>query len=55
MSKKLIHYWERGVADTTHDQEGNPMVEVVLYLKLNREEGREAVIDSVEDFLEELL
>ena len=52
---KLIHYWERGVADTTHDLDGNPLLEITLLIKPNLEGDREQIISEVEDFLNNLL
>jgi hypothetical protein len=51
---KLIHYWERGVADTVKDYDGNPLIEITLLLKPNLEEDREQVVEAIDDLLEQL-
>jgi len=39
------------VADTTHDDEGQPMVEMTIYLRSNAD--KHDVINAVSDYLEE--
>lgn len=49
-----MRLWEEygyQVADTTLDDDGNPMVEVTLYLKSNAD--RHDVVNALTDYLEE--
>ena len=41
------------VADTTHDDEGNKMVEMTIYLQTDLD--RHDIVNAVSDFLEEKL
>jgi hypothetical protein len=48
---KLWDEYEFNVEDTTHDMEGNPMIEITLYLKTNAD--RHDAINALSDYLEE--
>lgn len=48
---KKWHEYSFRVEDTTHDQDGNPMTEVTLYLKSDA--NREEIISALEDYLEQ--
>ena len=45
------HEYRYDVADTTHDEDGNKMVEITLYIKSTRDNWD--VVTDIGDFLEE--
>ena len=50
----MIHEYSYQVQDTTHDLEGNPLMEIHLFLKPNKVD-RWDITARLSDFLEELL
>jgi hypothetical protein len=40
------------VADTTHDDEGNPMVEMTIYLQIGKGVDRADIVSKIDDTLE---